>query len=112
MAEREEGALVKQLTKGEIDARPTKEHELKMSKALKNIKPKSNDPITIGFYGKGGKGYTLKEIIYRRGKGKKRVSKMFENYLHLKDKYPQMLPQRVLMLKEYGPRIATLGYRF
>lgn len=112
MARREEGGLLKQLTKGEMDAKPTKEHEQKISEALKQVKPRSNDHITIGFYGKGGKGYTIKETVYRRGKGKKRVSKMFENYLHLKDKNPQMLPTKVLRLKECGPRIATLGYRF
>ena len=79
---------------------------------LKNIKAKSNDHVTIGFYGKGAKGYAIKEMILRRGLGRKRVSKMFENYLHLKDKNPQCLPQTVLRLKEYGPRVATLGYRF
>ena len=80
MAEREEGSLMKQLSKGEIDAKPTKEHEMEMSKALKEIKPKSNDHITIGFYGKGGKGYTIKEVIYRRGLGRKRVSKILAKY--------------------------------
>ena len=68
--------------------------------------------MTIGFYGKGGKGYTIKEMIMRRGKGKKRVSKMFEYYLHMKDFNPQCLPKKVLEKKSYGPRIATVGYRF
>ena len=85
MAEREEGTLLKQLSNGEIDARPTKEHEMKMSKALKEIKPKSNDHVKIGFYGKGGKKYMIKETIFRRGKGKKEFRKCLR-ILYLKDK--------------------------
>lgn len=112
MAQREQGILLKQLTRGEMDAKPTKEHEEKMSRALKNVTPRSHDHVTIGFWGKGGKGYTIKEMIMRRGQGRKRVSKMFDNYLHLKDSHPNCLPGKVIKLKGYGPRIATLGYRF
>lgn len=112
MAKREQGILVKQITRGEIDVKPTKEFEMKMSKALKDIKSKKTDHVTIGFYGKGAKGYAIKEMIIKRGRGRKRVSKMFDHYLHLKDKNPQCLPQRVIKMKEYGPRMATLGYRF
>lgn len=112
MAEREQGFLVKQISRGEMDAKPTKEHELAIAAELANVKVKSKDHITIGFYGKGAKGYAIKEMIMRRGLGRKRVSKMFESYLHLKDKYPHLLPKKVMRLKEYGPRMATLGYRF
>lgn len=111
MADQEQGFLVKQINRGEMDAKPTKEHEANIAAELRKIKAKSNDHITIGFYGKGAKGYSIKEMILRRGNGRRRVSKMFDNYLHLKDKFPQCLPQRVIKLKEYGPRIATLGYR-
>jgi hypothetical protein len=112
MAEREQGVLVKQISKGEMDAKPNKEHELAIAQELRNIKAKSQDNVTLGFYGKGAKGYAIKEIIMRRGLGRRRVSKMFEKYLHLKDTNPQCLPKRVMRLKEYGPRIATLGNRF
>jgi len=113
MAEREQGYLVKQITRGEMDAKPTKEHEITISKELNNlVKVKSQDFVTIGFYGKGAKGYAIKEMIMRRGLGRKRVSRMFESYLHLKDKYPHLLPKNVIRMKEYGPRMATLGYRF
>jgi hypothetical protein len=112
MAEREQGILVKQITRGEMDAKPTKEHEMAMAAELNNVKVKSQDHVTIGFYGKGAKGYAIKEMILRRGLGRKRVSRMFENYLHLKDKHPHLLPKKVMRMKDYGPRMATLGYRF
>jgi hypothetical protein len=112
MADREQGILLKKIKRGEIDAKPTKEQEEKISKALSSMKTKTRDNVTIGFHGKGGKGYTIKEMITRRGLGKRRVSKMFEYYLHKKDFHPHLLPKKVIQKKEHGPRIATLGYRF
>jgi hypothetical protein len=112
MAEREQGIKLRKVTRGEIDCKPTKDVEEKISEALKKIKPKAIDHIPIKFVGKGPSGYLIKDMIIKRGRGSKKVSLMFRKYCYFKDKYPHLLPENVLKKKELGPRVATFGYRF
>lgn len=112
MAIREQGIKLKQIDRSEIDVKPPKDVEERISKVLKHKKPKSKDHIPIGFHGKGPKGYLIKEMIVRRGRGSRRVSQMFQLYCHHKDFNPQILPDRVQAKIEMGPRLASLKYRF
>jgi hypothetical protein len=112
MAEREQGIRLRKVNRGEIDCKPTKEVEEKVSEVLKKIRPKAIDYIPTKFVGKGPSGYLIKDMIVKRGRGSKKVSLMFRKYCYFKDKYPHLLPENVLNKKELGPRVATYGYRF
>jgi hypothetical protein len=112
MALREQGMKLRKVTRGEIDAKPTKDIEQKISPTLKKIKPKSIDHVPLKFVGKGPSGYLIKEMNVRTGQGSKRVSFMFRKYCYYKDLYPNMLPEHVIEKKQLGPRIATFGHRF
>jgi hypothetical protein len=112
MALREQGVNLRKVWRGEIDCKPSKEVEEKISAVLKHIKPRAVDHIPIRFSGKGPSGYLIKDMMVKRGKGAKRVSYMFQKYCYYKDLNPNLLPKWVLMKKELGPRIATLGYSF
>lgn len=112
MANREQGIHLKKVFRGEIDCKPTKEIEEKISSVLKKVTPKAIDNIPIKFYGKGCSGYLIKEMICKTGQGSRRVSKNFKKYCYYKDLHPHLLPKKVLVKKEAGPRIATLGSRF
>ena len=112
MAHREQGVKLRKVARGELDCKPTKEIEEKVSAVLKNIKPKCIDHIPIKFHGKGCSGYLIKDMVCRRGLGSKRVSFMFQKYCSYKDLQPNLLPEKVLVRKELGPRLATLGYKF
>lgn len=111
MAWREQGIRTKKIERREMDCKPDKETEKKVSDVLKRLKPRAVDRVPTKFVGKGPSGYLIKDLIVRRGNGKRGVSRMFERYLHHKDFYPQILPNRVVEKKELGPRIATLGFR-
>jgi len=112
MAEREQGIKLRKVNRGEIDCKPTKEVEEKVSEVLKKIRPKAIDYIPTKFIGKGPSGYLIKDMIVKRGRGSKKVSLMFRKYCYFKDKHPNLLPENVLNKKELGPRVATYGYRF
>jgi len=112
MAFREQGVFLRKIDRSEIDCKPSKEVEEKVSEVLRNIKTKKCDHIPVSFYGKGPSGYLIKEMVCRRGLGSKRVSFMFQKYFYYKDKHPNLLPEKVLARKELGARIATLGYKF
>ena len=112
MALREQGVYLRKVPRSEIDCKPTKEIQEKVSAVLKNVKPKSTDYIPVKFYGKGPSGYLIKEIFMRRKKGSKRVSYMFRKFCYYKDLHPNLLPDKVLVRKDLGPRLATLGYKF
>ena len=112
MAEREQGIRLRKVTRGEIDCKPTKEIEEKVSEVLKKIRPKAIDYAAVKFVGKGPHGYLIKDMIVKRGRGSKKVSLMFRKYCYFKDKHPHLLPENVLNKKDLGPRVATYGYRF
>ena len=112
MAEREQGVFLRKVARSEIDCKPTKEVEEKVSAVLKNIRPKTVDYIPIKFHGKGASGYLIKDMVCKRKKGSKRVSHMFQKFCFYKDLHPNLLPEKVLARKELGPRLATLGYKF
>lgn len=112
MAEREHGVFLQKIRRSEIDCRPTKEIEDKISPVIRNIKPRAIDKIPVRFYGKGCSGYLIKDMVCRRGLGSKRVSFMFQKFCMYKDLHPHVLPEKVLVRKDLGPRLATLGYKF
>jgi hypothetical protein len=112
MAEREQGKKIHQLTRSELDIRPTKESEARIADAIGKTRGKGHDHVPIGFIGKGPKGYLIKELVVRRGIGSKRVSEMFKKFMHNKDRNEHILPRKVMLKKELGPRLATMGYRF
>jgi hypothetical protein len=112
MAEREQGKKIHQLSRSELDIRPTKEAETKVANTIGKLQGKAIDHVPIGFIGKGPKGYLIKELVVRRGIGSKRVSKMFQKFMHNKDLNDHLLPWKVVQKKELGPRLATMGYRF
>jgi hypothetical protein len=112
MAEREQGVMLRKVRRSELDAKPTKEIEDKIAPVIRNIKPRCINHIPIEFHGKGCSGYLIKDMVCRRGKGAKRVSFMFQKFCMYKDLQPHVLPEKVLVRKELGPRLATLGYKF
>jgi hypothetical protein len=112
MAEREQGVFLQKIRRSEIDCRPSKEVEEKISPVIRNIKPRAIDKIPVKFHGKGCSGYLIKDMVCRRGLGSKRVSFMFQKFCMYKDLHPHVLPEKVLVRKDLGPRLATLGYKF
>jgi len=111
MTAMEQGVKVKNIERKEPDIKPSEKEIKYLSEELLKVRPKIFDLITTGFVGKGPKGYMIKDMNYRRGRGCMRVSKMFKKYLRFNHCNRNFLPKRVLDKAELGPRLATLGFR-
>lgn len=66
-----------------IDSNPPKEVKEKVEKSLSKMKSRTQDHVPIGFIGKGGKGYILKEMIRHRSWGAPSVNKDFKDAVRL-----------------------------
>ena len=111
MGKVEEGVELKRLDRSTIDVDPPKDILERMSKVLKNIKPKKMNMVPIKFIGKGPKGYLVKEMIINRGHGSKRVTQMFKKFCMYSEKLPFLLPDKVRKKAGMPPRFASFGYR-
>ena len=110
MAEREEGFRLLKVQRSEIDCKPSKEVEEKLSKVFKNTKPRRITYIPIKFVGKGPSGYLIKEMYVNSGTGSRTVGRRFKDFCKNKDLAPQTLPKKMLDRQTLGPRIACLGF--
>jgi len=111
MARMEQGCKIRNIERSELDVKPNELEAKKISEALLKVKPKMFDMITTGFTGKGPKGYIIKDMNFRRGRGTMRVSKMFKKFLRFNHCHPEFLPTKVREKAALGPRLATIGYR-
>jgi len=66
--------------------------------------------VPLKFSGEGTRGHVLKEIIIKRGKGSRKVDKMFRRVVIDGQKRAHALPIRVQRKMKYGPRIASEAY--
>ncbi len=111
MSQIEAGVEVHKLDRAQVDTNPPKDIEEKLSKILRNIKPKKMNIIPLRFIGKGPHGYMVKEMVVNRGHGSKRVTQMFKKFCMYSEKAPHLLPQDVRRKVGLPPRFACLGYR-
>lgn len=107
----EAGVELRKVKRSEADARPPKELEEKIEKSLAKVKSRRSDMIPIGFIGKAGKGYVLKEYVRHRGLGSPMVNKDFKDAVRLMgtDKEHHLSKFKKLRMQEGGPRYAAMG---
>lgn len=83
MAAMERGIKVTKVQRSDLDANPPEAIKKKTEEALAKYRSRAHDKIPIGFTGKGGKGYILKDWVIHRGKGAPSVSKAFKEAVRL-----------------------------
>ena len=111
MADMEKGIELRKIKRSDIDANPPQEMKKKIEKRLQNVKSKTQDYIPIGFVGKGGKGYVLKEMVKHRGLGSPMVNKDFKDAVRLMgtENEHQFPKYKRMRAKMGGIRYASMG---
>ncbi len=94
-----------------MDKNPPREKEEEWNKKLRETRTNKYDLVALEKRGVGARGYVLKEILVKRGKGSGMVNPMFKRVVDLGYTHPDKLPKQVRNKLEFGPRVASMKYR-